>query len=133
MMTEAAQEATPKRKRKPKSTSLPVMKQLIDILEQRTAIMNQLRVARMTVGQLESQLQSLAQEVQWRSSVLGIADERMDIGANPPPGTPLSTPIWQGRQFDPASLTTPIFAQPPQPARSTDGVNRGMADLRSLS
>lgn len=131
-MTESTTEATPKRKRKPKSTSLPVMKGLLDILEQRTKLLGQLQAAKMTVSQLESHLQALAQEVQWRSSVLGISDERMDIGANPPPGTPLSAPIWQGRQFDPASLTTPIFATPP-PQRAGDGVNRGMADLRSLS
>lgn len=125
-MTEVAQETAPKRRRKPKNQNTAVMKQLCDLLEQRTLIMNQLRVARMTVGQLESQLQALAQEVQWRSSVLGIS-ENDRVSPSPAPA-----PQFQTVFADPAMLTTPIFVQP-QPPASRDGINRGMADLRSLS
>ncbi len=129
-MTETTQEAAPKRRRKPKNQNVAVMNQLCGLLDQRTAIINQLRVARMTVGQLEAQLQSLAQEVQWRSSVLGISDNGVD---NVIQGSPVSAPIYSGQQFDPAKLTTPIFVQPPQPQIQKDGVNRAFADLRSLS
>jgi hypothetical protein len=127
-VTEAAQETVPKRRRKPKNQSLPVMKQLVDLMEQRTAIMKQLSVARMTVGQLENQLQVLAKEIEWRSSVLGIGDS----GQTATPA-PAATFYPEPVRFDPAGLTQPIFAQPPVPALNRDGVNRGTADLRSIS
>lgn len=126
-MTEAAQETTPKRKRKPKSTSLPVMKQLVDLMEQRTAIMATRRKLQGELANCQVQLGELEREIQWRANIFGMTEAGQ---ASSPAPTPISG--FPSGPFDPSALTQPIFHTPP-PQRAGDGVNRGMADLRSLS
>lgn len=127
-MTEAAQE-TPqkspqKRKSRTKDNSLRVMKELTGLMGQRTAILGQIRAKRMELAELDASLQQLGQEIQWRAGVFGIVSrpEQGDVAQAlmPFPGQPQQ------------ALTSPIFRQPELP-QSRDGINRGYADLSSLS
>lgn len=128
-MTEATPETTPKRRRKPKSTSLPVMKQLVDLMEQRTAIMATRRKLQGELANCQVQLGELEREIQWRANVFGMAETPQ---APAPSYTASLGTIGPTGPFDPSALTQPIFHTPP-PQRVGDGINRGMADLRSLS
>lgn len=125
-MTDAAEQPAPKRRRKPKNQSLPVMKQLVDLMEQRTLIMAKRRSLQGELANCQVQLGELEREIQWRANIFGMSEnDRVS------PSTAQS-PQFNAVPFDPSALTTPIFAQP-QPPVSRDGINRGMADLRSLS
>lgn len=126
-MTEITQDAAPKRRRKPKSQSLPVMKQLVDLMEQRTVIMAKRRAAQGELLNLQMQMSELEKEIQWRANIFGMSEN-----GQVPTVSPVAT-FPTGQQFDPAALTTPIFVQTQQPQSQRDGINRGLADLRSLS
>ena len=125
-MTEAAQETAPKAKRKSraKDNSVAIMKELTGLMSQRTALMNQIRAKKADLAQLESSLQELATEIQWRAGVFGLATQ--GNGA-PPPQPPAYAPAG-----GPQPVPGVIFAQPPQPPANTSGINRGFADLSGL-
>jgi hypothetical protein len=130
-MTDAAQETKQTRKRRPKGQSMPVMKELIGLMDQRTAILVQIRQKKMELAQLEASMRALADEIQWRANIFGMVQKdpndtqmHIDPPASPPAQWPSAPPV----------LTQPIFVQSaaPEPART---FNRGSAnaDLASLS
>ena len=129
-MTEAAQEAAPKPKRKSraKDNSVAIMKELTGLMGQRTAILNQLRAKKAEVAQLESSLQELATEIQWRASVFGLATSN---GAQPPISLPGGATFTPGYPGQPQPVMGVAFRQP-EPPVNTSGVNRGHADLGAL-
>lgn len=133
-MTDAAQE-TPKktRNRRPKGQSMPVMKELIGLMDQRTVIMEQIRqkkmelgVKQMEISTLESDLQTLGTEIKWRANIFGMETKpEVEVTQQPP----------QWNFPAPPQLTQPIFAHPPQPPEPARTFNRGSAnaDLANLS
>lgn len=132
-MTEAAQEAAPKKRRsRAKDNSANIMKELGGLMQQRTDLLGKMRTKRLEVAakqaefaELESSLQALGTEIQWRASIFNLAVA--------PDGQPTSQPapmMFPGAPTQ--ALTPPIFRQPELP-QSRDGVNRGYADLSSLS
>jgi hypothetical protein len=125
-MTEAAQETPkPKRKSRAKDNSVAIMKELAGLMGQRTTLMNQIRAKRAELAGLESSLQELATEIQWRAGVFGLATQ----GGNgaPPPQPPAYS------SGGPQPVPGVIFAQPPQSPANPSGINRGFADLSGLT
>lgn len=129
-MSETAQEAQPKRRRRAKSSSLHVMKELTGLMEQRTGILSQIRAKRMELAELEASLQQLGTEIQWRAGVFGMV-QKPSIEQIP---AQLAADVYNhGHSASQVPvLDTPIFRNP-EPPRRSDGINRGMADLSSLS
>ena len=129
-MTETVQDTpqkTPtKRKSRAKDNSLLVMKELSGLMGQRTDILGKIRTKRLELAELESSLQQLGQEIQWRAGVFGMV-QRPDGADIAQITQPMAFP-GQPQQ----ALTPPIFRQPEAPT-NTSGINRGYADLSSLS
>jgi hypothetical protein len=126
-MTEAVQEITKvpvKRKPRTKDNSVAIMKELAGLMGQRTTLMNQIRTKRAELMGLESSLQELATEIQWRAGVFGLATQG---NGTPPPQPPAYAP--GGPQ---PVLTQPIFRQP-EPPQNASRINKGYADLGGLT
>jgi hypothetical protein len=116
-MTEENSKPKTTRNRRPKGQSMPVMKELLGLMDQRTTIMNQIRADRMEIAgkqmqiaQREASLLSLEREIQWRASIFGMtpkvaSDEAPQI---PSPGSPMAV---AGVQFAPQQP----FLAPPVP------------------
>jgi hypothetical protein len=133
-MTEAAEQTQPKRRRKPKSNSLHLMKELTGLMEQRTAVMAQIAAKRMELAQLQVTFDSLGTEIQWRAGIFGLAQNgQADHSAVPIGGAGSAGVQFAHSPGAPVALTPPIFAPVPQPPAPRDNVNRAMADLGSLT
>lgn len=124
-MTEAAQE-TPKktRNRRPRGQSVPVMKELVELMDKRLAIKNDIRQKEFELAQLNASMRDLSTEIEWRAKVFGLSQQESE---------PVHHPQFSPQIATPQMLTQPIFAPPPPPPSPRDNINRGMADLSTLS
>jgi hypothetical protein len=134
-MTDAAVETKKTRNRRPKGQSMPVMKELLGLMDERTKIMGQIRSKRMEIGskqaelaQLEASMQALATEIQWRANIFGMTSNPADASATPAAYQPFTPAAPFPPHHGPMELTQPIFApasaQPNAPQRN---FNRGDA------
>jgi hypothetical protein len=138
MITEAAEKPKATRNRRPKGQSMPVMRELIGLMDQRTAIMNQMRTKRMELAQLEVSMQTLAAEIQWRASIFNMTP--LPEGAAPFQPSPGAPSAVAGVQFAPPQpfIAPPsagvIFNEGPPPPTGRS-FNRGSAaaDLAGMS
>lgn len=132
-MSEETSQPKQTRKRRPKGQSMPVMKELLGLMDQRTSIMNQIRTKRMELAQLEVSMQDLANEIKWRASVFGMSPkpEAPDNGFHPSPGAPMAVP---GVQFAPQMpFSVPanagvILNEGPPPPTGPRNFNRASAN-----
>ena len=107
-MSEETSKPTATRHRRPKGQSMPVMRELIGLMDQRTTIMGQMRTKRMELAQLEASMQALGAEIQWRASIFGMTQKPEDANSafQPAPGAPMAV---AGVQFAPPM---PFMAPP---------------------
>lgn len=140
-MTDAAQETTQRtkatRKRAPKGQSMPVMKELLGLMDERTKILAQIRNKKMEVAQLEAAMQALGTEIQWRANIFGMVQKQEggDLDWNAGHPAPAFSPMpFPGAIGSHPVMTQPIFVQP-QPPEPQRAFNRGSAamDLAGIS
>lgn len=139
------------RNRRPKGQSMPVMRELLGLMDQRTTIMNQIRTKRMELAQLDVSLQALATEIQWRANIFSMTPKQEGVQESFPmsPGAPMAVPGVQfapaipqfiapsaGVQFAPAQeapAPTPYDAILAKRRAQLGNVGSAQADLTSMS